>query len=382
MRCTWTVLAAGFLGACAIVDPQLAAKSPDAGGDEQIDAASSPSTGSGGRTAGASGTSAGRDGGMAGRDGAPSGQGGAAGSMTDAAPPLAGSDAAGSNADGGSGNGGAGTAGSTAGTEAGRGGAGAGAGAGAAGATAGTGGTAGSAGTVPPEPVGESRCYDTFENQPVCEGFEQPLKEPWWEAGLDGTVRLQSARTYVGDGALAARAMMGQARFVGRTQWPNGLKSGSIHLRAYVYVPASAVIDTVVVLGMSEIDAPFGGVTVAVKDVGLALDVHPEGAGKNVVLVSPPTPFHLPRDRWNCMQLAIGVSATQGSVQLKVNGVVAVESPVPLSTLPVMGFKGMSAGLIYTDPSQPSVEVFIDELVAGTAPIPCDPAIPSDPVTR
>ena len=67
-------------------------------------------------------------------------------------------------------------------------------------------------------------------------------------------------------------------------------------------MPASAVLDTVVVLGLSEIDPPYGGVTVALKAEGTALDVHPQGAGVNQILVTPPTPFHFPRNQWACVQ--------------------------------------------------------------------------------
>jgi hypothetical protein len=55
-----------------------------------------------------------------------------------------------------------------------------------------------------------------------------------------------------------------------------------------------------------------------------------------------------------------------------------------METLPRMsgGYKGLSAGLIYTDELQPPIDVYIDELVAGTTPIACDPVTPSDPITR
>ena len=375
MRYPWTVLAASVLGACAIVDPQITSDERDAGANPHVDANTAPSTGSGGRPPIASGgAGAARDGGggSLGRDsggGGGPGSGGASGQPE----PIGGSDAAASEMDGGSGSGGSGgggaggSSGGAAGSTAGSGGAGAG------GTTAGTGGsTAGSAGTDPPEPVGESRCYDTLKARPACLGFEQAIMEPWWEAGLGGTVALTGTRTYVGDGALVAHAMEGQARFIGRLEYPAGLKSGSIYLRSYVYVPSSAVLDTVVVLGMSEIDSPFGGITVALKAEGTALDVHPEGAGKNAILVTPATPFHLPRNRWNCVQLTIGISATQGTVQLKVNGTVAVQNETPMATLPGAGYKGLSAGIIYTDPLQPAIDIYVDELVADTAPIPCD----------
>jgi hypothetical protein len=361
-RCT--VLTASFLGACAIVRPQFDATDSGAVGTPHTeDGGPSPGI-EAGPTAGSGSATAGREGGTAGDEAGEAGRGQPRDAGTDSGP-------IGGNGSGGSS---AGVAGSTAGTEAGSGGAGAGAGQGATGGTTAgaSGSTAGSAGTVPPEPPGESNCYDALEARPVCQGFEQPIVEPWWEAGENGTVNLTSAPTYIGDGALAAHAMMGQARFVGRLAWPSGIRSGSIYLRAYVYVPASAVIDTAVVLGMSEIDFPYGGVTVALKDTGTALDVHPEGAGKNAILVTRPTPFHLPRNRWNCVQLAIGVSA-EGSVRLTVNGTVAIQSEGPLATLPGLGFRGLSAGLIFTDELQPAIDVYIDELVADTSSIPCDP---------
>ena len=82
------------------------------------------------------------------------------------------------------------------------------------------------------------------------------------------------------------------------------------------------------------------------------------------------------------MQLAIGISAAQGSVQLKVNEAVAVESSGPLDTLAQLGYRGFSAGIIFTDPAQPPIDVYVDELIAGTTPIPCDPVTTGGPVTR
>jgi hypothetical protein len=344
------VSALNALAACAIVDPSFAVKDSGATADMHAGDAG-PRAGAGGMSAsGTGGVAAGRDGGGSGSGGDhDSGAGGESGNAGTVSDPIAGSDA---EVVGGS-DGGGGMA------------------AGGAGGTAGP--TGGSAGMDPPDPVGDSRCYDTFVNRPVCLGFEEPLEEPWWEAGAGGTVNLISSRTYVGDGALSARAMAGQARFVGQMAYPAGLRSGSVYMRAYVYVPSTAVIDTVVVMGMSETDAPFGGVTVALKAEGTALDVHPLGAGVMPVLVMPATPFHVPRDLWNCMQLSIGIGgAAQGSVELRVNGTLAVQNG-SIATLPGLGYRGLSAGLLYTDPLQPAIEVYVDEVVADTAPIPCDP---------
>ena len=224
-----------------------------------------------------------------------------------------------------------------------------------------------------PQPVGDSACYTRFSKTLSCDGFESaPMDPPWWDIVKSGDVGRSTARRRRGDGALAARSIsVGGSAFIGRLSYPS-IKQGKIYLRAYVYVPSGAPVLSAVVLTMSQQTAPYGGLSVSLKDTGIGLDVAPKGAGVDVKTLTADPPVRLVRDQWICIQVEADVSATQGSARLSANGQLAAGSAGPLNTLPLAGYEGINAGLVYTSVDQPPLEVFIDELVTDVMPIPCD----------
>jgi hypothetical protein len=129
----------------------------------------------------------------------------------------------------------------------------------------------------------------------------------------------------------------------------------------------------VVVHGFSQDGAPYGGVSIVLKDTGAEVDLHPVAPGNNPIFIRADPPVVLTRDTWHCIQLEVGVSATQGSVLLRVDNRIAAMSTEPMVTLPSTGYRNASAGIVFSDPDQQPVQVFVDELIADdTAPIPCD----------
>ena len=234
---------------------------------------------------------------------------------------------------------------------------------------------------VPVVPIGESACYTWLADRLVCEGFETtPRDPPWWTIEQSGELTHTGARTHVGIGAIAARSLVsGGNAFVGRVAYPN-LTEGTIYLRSYVYVPSGVPLQGVIVHGLSEERAPYGGVSIRLEDTGVSLDLHPRGPGVTPLFITAAPAIALPRDQWNCLQLQLTISASQGSVRLTVNGQVAAASTGPLATLPASGYRGVSAGIVYSVPDQLPVQLFVDEVVADTAPIPCTLAVRDDGV--
>ncbi len=234
---------------------------------------------------------------------------------------------------------------------------------------------------VPIVPVGESACYTWLADRLVCEGFETtPRDPPWWTIEQSGELTHTGTRTHVGIGAIAARSLVsGGNAFVGRVAYPN-LTAGTIYLRSYVYVPSGVPLQGVIVHGLSEESAPHGGVSIRLEDTGVSLDLHPRGPGVMPLFISAAPAIVFPRDQWNCLQLQLTISASQGSVRLTVNGQVAAASTGPLATLPASGYRGVSAGIVYSVPDQLPVQLFVDEVVADTAPIPCNLAVRDDGV--
>ena len=80
----------------------------------------------------------------------------------------------------------------------------------------------------------------------------------------------------------------------------------------------------------------------------------------------------IPRDRWFCVQLAVDLSDTSGRAEISVDGVL-VASLDDVRTAPAAGFSTFGTGALFTDPTQPEVEFFADEVAYGTSPLPCDP---------
>jgi hypothetical protein len=122
---------------------------------------------------------------------------------------------------------------------------------------------------------------------------------------------------------------------------------------------------------MAEGLEPYGGVSILLQDNGVKLDVHPRGPGVAPVFIDSDPPVVLARDKWTCLQVQMTISASQGAVRLTVDGeVAAVITPIP--TLPASGYRSVTAGIVYSDPDQPPIQLFVDEVVADTSPIPCN----------
>jgi hypothetical protein len=226
-------------------------------------------------------------------------------------------------------------------------------------------------------PPGDSRCYDRFATRLMCEGFEiAQLPAPWNRAEEGGAVtRAATPRPHLGLGALAARVTSsGSHAFALRPVFPS-LTSGRIFLRSYVYVASGVALNGFIIHGMSEENEPYGGVSVLVEDSGYQLDVHPRGPGVSPIFIRSEPPVQVVRDRWVCLQLELTIHATMGAVTLRVDGAIAAQSTQPLATLPASGYRGVSGGIVYTDPMQATpLQVYVDEFVADTANIPCDVA--------
>jgi hypothetical protein len=80
-------------------------------------------------------------------------------------------------------------------------------------------------------------------------------------------------------------------------------------------------------------------------------------------------PGNVPRDEWVCLELALDVAASTGSLALFVNGEQRVQAS-DVTTLPPGPFTVLSVGAVPSDESV-GTDVAIDELVVATEPIGC-----------
>jgi hypothetical protein len=82
-------------------------------------------------------------------------------------------------------------------------------------------------------------------------------------------------------------------------------------------------------------------------------------------------PIGFPRDRWVCIQVEILIAAAGGSITTWLD-----EVPGPAvtnaDTQPANGYRNVHAGIFSASGYTPPLDVWTDELVLGTSPIPCD----------
>jgi hypothetical protein len=217
---------------------------------------------------------------------------------------------------------------------------------------------------------GDSACYGLLGARLICEGFEASvIPGIWGPTTMNGSATRVGSPAYRGLGALEGRiTAAGGKGFIGRPGL-GARTSGSLYLRAYLYVGAGPPLRGLTALGLF---GPTGGVSVLLMDAGVAVVLQPKGAGiEEVVVTASANPYVIPRNAWRCAQFEIGIgAATTGTVRVLVDGQLAVER-AGLNTLPVGGYDAVLAGVIYSDPQQEPIQVVVDELVADTSPIPC-----------
>jgi hypothetical protein len=200
----------------------------------------------------------------------------------------------------------------------------------------------------------------------VCTALDGIGWGSWYTAVHDGSLESVTSPAFRGGRAARATSTPGEARqaMIGK-HFSTGVSSGKVHARAYVYVPSTVDITAISVLSLSERVFPYQGLGVSLGPAGV-LVANLTKAGLNIDSGT----YTFPRDRWNCVQMLIDVGAT-GGFEIRVDGTVAV-SGTGVDTSLASGYGAMNAGITYTAGPQAAAEVFIDEVAAGTSPLPCD----------
>ena len=200
-----------------------------------------------------------------------------------------------------------------------------------------------------------------------CEDFESSGTAKWtYMRFSNGTAERTTERARAGGHSLqantgAATSTNNEARYGARAF--DHVMSGDLWLRAFYYVPSSVVAEpgfsTVVI---AEIEEPYFGFSLAVRasrvDIAVGNTMY-EGTRA------------FPRDVWTCVELHVKIDASAGVFEAFLDGQLAARSPAT-DTLPIMGYTSLDVGIHYTIPPQGSVEVYVDDVVAGTARIGCD----------
>ncbi len=209
-------------------------------------------------------------------------------------------------------------------------------------------------------------CKVTHPTALLCDGFE-PVDVAWDYQILDfGSVARSEERGAQGDASLKVDIDMvdefKSARW-GKNAVLEFLTDGELHIREYIFMPSTTVVaDQLSIMVTGNLVDPFPSANVLLTPGKIHAVVEGEDRSE---------PFEFPRDRWVCLELHLQIDTTAGSISIEVDGSTIV-SGTSLDTRVVGGYSNIDVGFHYATPTQPGSRMFVDEIVAATAPIGCD----------
>jgi hypothetical protein len=200
-----------------------------------------------------------------------------------------------------------------------------------------------------------------------CDGFEDPSFSRWsYPVITNGSVEQSTTFVHAGTGSMHANTGSSGANNVARYAAAifDQQMSGDIWVRAYYYLPSSTEVTTSLfsTLVVSEIEPPY---------FGFALIVRSSRVDIGVLDTMYPGTLAFPRDRWTCIELHVTIDPEQGVFEGFLDGELAAQS-LPTDTQPDHGYTVIDAGIHYTEPEQGPVELYVDDVVAGTSRVGCD----------
>jgi hypothetical protein len=198
----------------------------------------------------------------------------------------------------------------------------------------------------------------------LCETFDAPLGAEYSTWHGDAPIAsLQDCLVAQGAGALRYRSAAFDYSQT-RMRLASPVAGGPLYARFYAYFPAELTIPEY--LALFELwtveDGPEDKISVdAIGDNQFEVNV----AGTTAFSA----PGALMRDRWLCIELALDLTPTNGSLSLSIDGTKVIER-AGTATFPATPY---SVAVIESVPSEGAldVEVAFDELIVATEPIGC-----------
>jgi len=199
----------------------------------------------------------------------------------------------------------------------------------------------------------------------LCDGFESAAGN-WSDIALNGSITRSTLQAR--SGSTSARATTGSASGSNRARFETQafaqLKQGDIWARAYYYLPSSVTIDTYFsIMQLREAVSPYFGCSLVIRPTLIDLGGSITARFKTLEA--------FPRDQWTCVELHVQIDASAGTCEGYVDGMIATSSSAG-NTLPAQGYSNLDVGICATEASQGPLEIYVDDVAAGTTRIGCD----------
>jgi hypothetical protein len=205
----------------------------------------------------------------------------------------------------------------------------------------------------------------------ICAGFEDAdWRASWTDIVIEnaGQIDRSSERAHSGPSSLHAQSRGPETVAVAMLRFP-AVRSGSLYLRAYVYVPSGVPTQTMNLFFIGSRPDPAGA------DPFIGLDINLEGEVLQVY--SPQSDPRrqtgtqtIPRDRWFCLRADVEISRS-AEVALYVDDALALRAGGVDSLPSEEGVTMLRAGVDWSSDQAEHFEVFMDDLVFATRPVDC-----------
>jgi hypothetical protein len=201
-----------------------------------------------------------------------------------------------------------------------------------------------------------------------CSGFEaESLRDEWTTTTIieDAALERTTARVHRGKAALRAESRGPDSAAVVVASLP-AQRSGSLYLRAYVYIGAAWATETMNLFFIGDDPAePFVGVDLNIED-GAVQVFSPQADPVRTTGRS-----RIARDRWVCFRAELAISDNAGAVRVQLDDALAVEV-TGIDTLPAGGVHLFRAGVDWSSEQASFFEVFYDDIALSREPIGCE----------
>lgn len=195
----------------------------------------------------------------------------------------------------------------------------------------------------------------------LCEDFEAGLGR--WPTQM-GTTNAVVAPVYAGTGALASSIQAyPDFAYIGMAM-PALTPEPSLYVRARVFVPSTFSVGHINLINIDASATEGVSIYLTATDIAVYRST-PEQGSVTAPLVA--------RDEWLCVELALGVADTGGTIELRVADQV-VANGGGFDTRPTGGFNDLKVGIPFSATQQSGpVTVYLDNIVVDVTPIGCTP---------